>query len=599
MARKTLRFANSGPAVKPNPPNVGDILQVNADREPEFVPAGGITAGTPWVTAMFVDPLTAVAPASQNGSANLPFAAAQDAADALTGSNRTVVIGPASSGGDVTTISNPITWYGFSPPYAEQFALGATQSRLGAYTATDPTMGNQVTTFINIYVQGVVDLSIADLCYLYAVGSRFDDTVNFYIGELIDSQFNSTITCTQILAENSQFNADITGDFLTFRNCQFGGALTITALNATFDDVSKRNAIQAGVLYVAGVGGNPMPVDSEDNSIYGDGIDGNLAPGFGAITLTRPTYYNNVGPFDPGDVINTAGFPLICLGLLDLRGAAAGSINLATGTGAVGANAAGQTLGAGGAGVSTWLPSPSSGTNGGKGGDAGNGAGANGVAAGATNTAGASTGSGGGDGGASGGAAGKGGTATAGKAMPRPPRPDFNPRPFGLTLVAGAPSTGGGGGGGNTDVGGGGGGAGSGSGMGEIWARGIARDATTDAAAISGIGFDGGLGGTAPVDGSGGGGGAGGHGSPLSIFYDWLLGPDGPQNFATLDGGVGGDAGAGANAQPDGVGGTGGPSGFFFALNVPLQSGTYGAVVAGSAGAGTVGGAGGVRVSGL
>lgn len=508
--------------------------------------------GTANPRGVWVDPGTAAALADQAGTSRCPYATAQQAVDVAV-SGGTIFILPGASAGDVDLVGKSLNFIGLGS------SVDGLLAELGAVTDTGDDEAATATdiSFRNLLLSSVSDdgaAIIMDGCHVEA-------------GPIVSGTFEATET-TFVFGDTS---ISASGGNVAFRDCSFDvtGEVTPTvdqSAFADFDNVSARNFQNAGWV-LADVSVASTPRDLEPNLFYGDGSDGTLSAGFGTLTLTRDMYYANVA-FTTGDSIRPSQFRIYVSGLLDLRGAPAAAIDLSFDSSITGIDGSGSTAGTAPAITSVGtVTQGSSGGNGGAGGNAtaaGTGGGSGGNATFGTIGGFGATGGKGGDG--TGGGAGKGAAAGAYAQSGvdiRNPR-DGRPLARGYTVTYRATETGsggGGGGGGATGKGGGGGAGPRGSSAGEIFARCVARDSTTNAAAIQGTGPRGGNGGNGTTDGGGGGGGGAGGGSPLLLVLDWLIGD--AKACIVLTGGAGGNGGNGAGAAAGGTGGTGATSGRF------------------------------------
>lgn len=553
-------------------PTPGDVPVAQADGSVAWGSGGG--GGNPLTKGRWVDPTTTVPIADQTGAEATPFATAQQAINSLTDSGSLFIL-PGASAGAAACGSKQINFIGMGA------TLDGNLAELGAVTGDGIPL-----SFQNVLVASCVN----------------DGVLTFNGCEVTPG----SVLCAGIIASETSFVfedlAEVTTSTsdITFRNCTFDTTVeTIIEVTPTalinFDEVSARSFQEGGWTVNVGTIFN-IPTDLEPNIDYGDGSDGALAAGFGTVSMTRDMYYSSIA-FQIGgaDTIRTNGYRLHVSELLDLRGAPALAID-AFNANTTGIDAAAAVAGTGPALPTTGsLPQGTQGSNGGAGGAINNN-GASGAAAGSATFA--ILGGGGSVGGAGG--AGSGGKAGGAAGAYVPPGSDIRfPRHFELlrsyaqTMRSTFNSSGGGGGGGGPTGAGGGGGASpvSPSAI-QVHARVIIRDSTTDAAAISVVGPRGGNGANGTTDGGGGGGSGGGAGTALQIVCDWLLGE--ARTCIAASGGVGGNGGTGAGGAVNGAGGIGGPSGTVLIGQAIQNQWTYSASVAGSAAAGTVGGAGGV-----
>lgn len=312
-------------------------------------------------------------------------------------------------------------------------------------------------------------------------------------------------------------------------------------------------------------GGAPS---SEDLFWFGDGSDGDYTATSGTTTLTRDTYYRNL-TLSGSAVMDTAGYRLHALGVLDISGLTTGYIGRPTiaATDAVSLISAPAPLALGGQTVGSG-PGGSPGTVG----NTGNGA------ASTVSPAGAGAGAGGtGSGGVGGsGSAGIGGVVTNAPAvlLLRSRRPMAESVRL-TTLLNGSSnfgSPGSGGGGDGTNRGSVGGASGQGGPVVFIFARTVIRGASTGVAAIRARGGKGGRG-FAPTVGNvgGGGGGSGGGGGWVQIVYRFLTGAT-AANAIDVSGGDGADGMAGFGTGTAGKGGGAGWGGYASMFN--LTTGT-------------------------
>lgn len=345
--------------------------------------------------------------------------------------------------------------------------------------------------------------------------------------------------------------------------------------------------------------------------IAGDGRDGDLAPGFGTLTLTQDSFYNTVTPKTDGtDIIVCHGYRLR-IRSCDLTGCPAGTIidwPKSTLNGSIGAA---QTTG-GAPGGSNFqsegtLGEGQAGSTGGAGGT-GNGVQAAAPAA-LVRTGGGKAGS-----------SGKGGNAGANTGGPL--RVGTNTTPSGNTrmgdsitssgliqagidfttffsshpAMGGTGGAGGGGGAGDGTQGGGGGGGGTGGGVLDVAIGVLTRDGTTAAGCIRCNAGNGGKGGTPTAGNRGGGGGAAGGGGGLAkLVTGQKLGSTCTGLFA-CDGGDGGNGGDGHGTGNGGNGADGGNSGYASYFDFAAGTGTSIGGVAGNSGSantGITGGTGG------
>lgn len=348
--------------------------------------------------------------------------------------------------------------------------------------------------------------------------------------------------------------------------------------------------------------GTTAPTVEALKALFGDGSDGDLSSGFGSVTLSRPTYYDNV-TFGSGDKIICNGWPLYIAGTCDIQNADAHAINW---DGLAGPSATGAT--GGGLSAAQTIQVCGIGSRGTAGANGGAGAGAQGSAAGSAPIVGNGSDSGASGAGGSG-TAGAGGASRSAGAMAGTAEYRLRylaDRP--VRIIANAVSTIGGG------AGGGGGGAGAGDGAGHtgggsgssgsggncifVFIFALVTGASTPASVISAVGGAGGNGGNgaATFNTGGGGGGPGGGGG-------WVYLVVGSRTGATVTGGLdasGGVGGNGGNGSGTGTGGNGGGSGKGGSVTyINIGAGTAGYVnlgtagTAGGAASGTTGGTGG------
>jgi hypothetical protein len=553
----------------------------------------GVTAATLCGTAnprrLFVDPGTTEPTLGQTGTERCAFATAQQAVNAAA-QEATIYIryaedddGDPLSGGNVNCGTKELHFIG------EGSSVDGQLARLG-----------------NVQGEGAAFVSLENL----RAENISDDWVCTLNGCLIQGGSVAVHTLTAIETTFIFGDGDVittsTGD-ATFRHCDFDVSEEATpeiipTAGVFFDRVSAQNFQAGGGWKITIATTAQLPQDLEPNLDYGDGSDGSLSSGFGTVTLTRDTYYQNL-EFGPTDTIRTNGWRIFIAGLLDLRSAPAKAIDISTSGSNVGVDASGQTAGT----VSVTLregtlpigtPGVGQGGKGGAAGAAGAGAGNGGAAASLGLGIIGGFGGAGGKGGSVGGAGAGGGPGAFSSSMdaklPRNSDAQLAPA-FAFTFRSSeAGAGGGGGGGGPTDVGGGGGCPARGPSCGQVFARCIIRDSTTNAGAIDGGCVRSGNGGNGTTDGAGGAGAGGCGGAGVGIYCDWLLGE--PVACVNLNGGAGGTGGNGAGTAPGGEGGTGGSSGTLLVGERIKNQFSFTPRVAGSApGAvvGTTGGPGG------
>ena len=344
-----------------------------------------------------------------------------------------------------------------------------------------------------------------------------------------------------------------------------------------------------------------QPVTANDLQRLGSGRDGNAT--IGSFTLSSCKAYKSLTMSGSGTVCNTQGWRIL---VRDIFSAAVGFTGVLRTIGNAGNNASAATAGNGlGAPSSAILVSPGSSASGGAGGTTTGAVG--GTASNGTTAALGGLGGNGGSGGATGSAGGGGGTGSA----PSNNRfldmmllfGPFTPMITGGNVSYAGQGGGGGGGAGASGLAGGGGGAGG------TASPPILLDVydfqidNFPSLAITTTGGAGGNGAAATNANTGGGAGGGGGGGGVVLITAWKITTADPANLTNnlnakikSIGGAGGAGGAGNGTGAAGVGGNGGGSGAIYIWELSTGRRWYAAPVAGSAGSGTTGGAGGVSV---
>lgn len=381
----------------------------------------------------------------------------------------------------------------------------------------------------------------------------------------------------------------------------FGGDVSVAGDLTVVGNISAAN-------FGGGSGGSP------DIILYGGGEDGNLSSGFGTITLTRDTYYNNI-TFSATDKIICDGWRCFASGTVDM--AAAGADAIAQ-KGADGSNGTGTTGGAaatdntfGGAVRSLGCAASAQGAQAGA---SGNSAGL----AGGTAVGGSMSGNFNGGVTYSGGQGGTGGAQAGGTVIAPSGTPTRNivdrwtvdiSIAFQISnganntvgFYAGAGGMGGSGGGSSANTRASGAGGGGGGGGQTMWLafKTIARGTNTTAGIISLKGGKGGNGSNAVGTNCGGGGGGAGGGAGWGFLTYKTLTGSSISNAIDLSGGGGGNGGNGTGTGTGGNGGDSGQSGLFYVFdttNMTITRTGWVNGVTGTAHTGATGGAGATNV---
>lgn len=325
------------------------------------------------------------------------------------------------------------------------------------------------------------------------------------------------------------------------------------------------------------------------DTLFGDGSDGNVTISSGTTSLTKDTYYKSLTINGTGSLA-VNGYKVFVSEILDITSAPAGAITF---NGSAGGNASVTTGGT--AGTAPFVNTQGgggSGQNGPNGGTAGGTAGTSSSAL--TGVGGSGTGAGGSGGNGSGGSGLGGGGVGAITLHPSRRRyAQLFYQGSGFSQCRGGAAGGSGGSAGGDGTAGGGGGA-SGGGGGHAWiaARIINRGGSTAAGAIQANGGNGGNGGT-PAAGNrgGGGGGGGGNGGWVQLFYQHLIGTT-ATNALQSKGGNGGTGGTKTGTGTNGTGGDGGASGYVTAIDLGNNTSSETGSSSGGAASGTTGGTG-------
>lgn len=325
------------------------------------------------------------------------------------------------------------------------------------------------------------------------------------------------------------------------------------------------------------------------DTLFGDGSDGNGTISSGTTSLTKDTYYKNLTISGTGAVALN-GYKLFVSEVLDISAAPAGAITF---NGSAGGNASTTTGGT--AGTSPFVNTQGGGGSGQNGPNGGTTTGTAGTASSAiTGVGGSGSGAGGTAGtGASGAGGSGGGVGSLTLHSSRKRYTQFFYQSSSVTQVRGGVAGGSGGsGGGDATAGGGGGASGGGGGHAWIAARIINRGGSTAAGAIQANGGNGGNGGT-PAAGNrgGGGGGGGGNGGWIQLFYLHLIGST-ATNALQAKGGNGGTGGTKTGTGTNGAGGDGGSSGYITVIDLGTNLSSETGSSVGGAASGTTGGTG-------